>query len=227
MKRVLIACAMMEDEVRCAIERTRADVDVVWVDRGYHSKPERLRSELQDRIDCAEAEGADQVLLAFGLCGNGAVGLRCRHAVLAMPRFDDCVNLMLQCGERTRRGLAKAGVMYLTRGWTQDTPATIVGQQRDYVRKYGERRAKRLMEAMFGAYRRVSVIDTGCFDVNPVMDAARESARVIDVEADCVEGSNLVLEKLLAGKWDDDILTCAPGRAVKQDDFEFAMPARC
>lgn len=223
MKSVLIACAMMEDEVRCAIERTGADVEVAWVDRGFRSKPERLRSELQQCIDGAEAAGADRVLLAFGLCGNGAVGLKCRRAVLAMPRFDDCVNILLQRGERERRGLAQAGVMYLTRGWSQDTPATIVGQQRDYVRRFGERRAKRLMEAMFGAYRSVSVIDDGCYELAPVMEVACEGARVIGVDARCEPGGIFVLEKLLGGMWDDDILVCEPGRAVCQDDFEFGM----
>lgn len=195
----------------------------MWVDRGYHEKPEVLRAKLQEMIDKAESEGATQVLLAIGLCGNGAVGLSCKHAKLVMPRFDDCVNLMLQAGERTCRGLARAGVMYLTRGWAHDA-TMITGQRALYVRKYGERRADRLMKAMWGAYRAVSLIDNGCYDLDEVREYADVCAESMGVGVQVDLGSNCVMEKLLSGEWDNDILVCEPGRAIKQGDFNDWKP---
>ena len=218
--RILIACAMMEDEVRAAWEKHGRGMAIRWVDRGYHEKPEVLRVKLQEMIDSAEEAGATQVLLAIGLCGNGAVGLSTQRAMLVMPRFDDCVNLMLCTGERICRGLAQAGVMYLTRGWAHDA-TMIVGQREEYARKYGERRAKRLMEAMWGAYHAVSLIDNGCYDLADVQDYAQTCARALDVDVRVDPGSNTVMEKLLSGQWDDDILVCPPGRAVRQEDFEW------
>lgn len=216
--RVLIACAMMEDEVRCAWEKHGRGMRIMWVDRGYHEKPDILRARLQKMIGEAEGAGATQVLLAIGLCGNGAAGLVCKHAQLAMPRFDDCINLMLQSGERTCRGLAQAGVMYLTRGWAHDA-TMVVGQRELYVRKYGERRANRLMKAMWSAYRAVSLIDNGCYDLDDVKDYATVCAESLGIGIRVDPGSNDVLEKLLSGRWDSDILVCEPGRAVMQEDF--------
>jgi hypothetical protein len=218
---VLISCAMVEDEVTCAMKAVGAQIPVIWVDRGYHNEPTRLRAVLQERIDWVEDRGAKTVLLAFGLCGNGAVGLRTRSATLAMPRFDDCINFMLKHGERMQRGLSKAGVMYLTRGWSQDEAATVIGLRERYALKYGERRANIIMRHMFEGYKAVSLIDNGCYDVDSVMPIACATARELGVCTRVDEGGNEVLEKLLSGRWDDDILVVEPGRALEQDDFEF------
>lgn len=217
-RRILIACAMMEDEVRAAWEKYGRGMPVMWVDRGYHEKPDTLRAKLQEMIDSAEAAGATQVLLAIGLCGNGAVGLVSECATLAMPRFDDCINLMLHSGKRTCRGLAQAGVLYLTRGWAHDA-TMVTGQRELYVRKYGERRADRLMKAMWGAYSAVSLIDNGCYKLDDVKEYADVCAKALGVETRVDPGSNEIMEKLLSGQWDADILVCEPGRAVSQDDF--------
>lgn len=218
-RRVLVACAMMEDEVRCAWEKHGRGMRIMWVDRGYHEKPDVLRTKLQEMIDEAEEAGATQVLLAIGLCGNGAVGLTCKRAQLVMPRFDDCVNLMLQAGKRTCRGLAQAGVLYLTRGWAHDA-TMVTGQRELYVRKYGERRADRLIKAMWGAYRSVSLIDNGCYDLDEVQGYANACANMLGVDVRVDSGSNDVMEKLLSGRWDRDILVCEPGRAIAQEDFD-------
>lgn len=218
-RRMLIACAMMEDEVHAALDRCQVSMPVTWIDRGYHSKPDVLRQKLQESIDAAEEAGADEVLLAIGLCGCGAVGLRTKRAVLVMPRFDDCVNLMLCTGNRTSRGYAQAGVMYLTHGWAHDT-TLITGQRELYRRKYGERRADRLMRGMYGAYRAVSLIDNGCYDVDEVRGYAQQCADILGVGVQVDAGSNIVLEKLVSGKWDGDMLVYRPGEPVLQEDFD-------
>lgn len=216
---------MMEDEVRAALDACGAELPIVWIDRGYHSKPDVLRDKLQESIDAAEAAGASEVLLAIGLCGRGAVGLRTERAVLAMPRFDDCVNLMLCTGNRATRGYAQAGVMYLTRGWSNDA-SLIAGQRELYRRKYGERKADRLMKGMYGAYRAVSLIDNGCYEIDDVRPYAQQCADILDVGVQVDAGSNIVLEKLVSGAWDDDILVCRPGQPVMQEDFDFDLSAR-
>ena len=40
---------------------------------------------------------------------------------------------------------------------------------------------------------------------------------------DITEGSTHVLEKLLAGPWDEDILIKEPGVPVRESDFAFVM----
>ena len=217
--RMLLACAMMEDEVRAAYDKFSCDMELRWIDRGYHENPDVLRAKVQEMIDAAQADGATQILLAIGLCGNGVVGLRADRAMLVMPRFDDCINLMLCTGKRDCRGKAQAGIMYLTKGWAHDA-TMVTGQRELYARKYGERRADRLMKAMFGAYRGVSVIDNGCYDVDSIQEYAQACSKALDVPIQIDEGSNEVMDKLMSGQWDSDILVCEPGRAIAQGDFD-------
>ena len=49
---MILACEMIEDEVRLALEAVPADdrPPVVWVESGLHERPERLREALQELI---------------------------------------------------------------------------------------------------------------------------------------------------------------------------------
>lgn len=259
---ILIACSMMEDELRRVLEEKHLTYPVIWMERGYHSSPDKLRAVLQEQICLAEqrlrkTDGAQQsaaenppsprccgrnenpetkdrpayagriaeetagfpaVLLAYGLCGNGTEGLRTQSAVLAMPRFDDCINTLLCCGRRTCRAMEKAGVYYLTRGWTLDTGALLQSHQK-LLERFGEKKTARIMSMMYDGYRKVAVIDDGCYDTAPVQQYARECADLLHVDAETVPGGTDILEKLLTGNWDNDILVKQPGYPVEQEDF--------
>lgn len=223
-RRVLIACEMIEDELRAAFDATGATFDeIMWVERGFHLHPSRLKAELQRLIDVAERGGADCIVLAFGLCGGSADGLRSGRATLVMPRFDDCVNFMLETGHRCCRGQARAGVFYLTQGWSHDYDQNPFSMRQDYIERFGQKKADRLMKAMFGAYEAVTLIENGCYEPEAVMPYAHEAAEALGVGVNSVEGSNVILEKLLSGDWDDDILVREPGRGVCLLDFEYAL----
>ena len=125
-KIILIACSMIEDEINAVFDRFECgNIEIKWQERGHHNDPEKLNCVIQDAISAAEDEGAEVIMLAYGLCGNGAVGWHTDRAVLAMPRFDDCCNIMLCTEKRTRRNLLEAGNMYLTKGWSRDEGALL------------------------------------------------------------------------------------------------------
>lgn len=220
-KKMLIACSMIEDEINDVFSRFGCeDIEIRWQDRGYHNDPDNLRRVIQREIDRAEADGAEIVMLAYGLCGKGAAGWQTGRAVLAMPRFDDCVNMMLCTGKRSRRNYLKAGHMYLTGGWSRDEGALLTMLD-SYLAKYGERKGKKLMKLMLDSYTDVSVIDTGCYELKPVLDYADECAKQLGLAKSLVPGGNEMLEKLITGEWDEDILVKLPGEKVLEEDFEF------
>ena len=53
MKKVLIACLMMELETKNALEVTGSDAEVIWMEKGLHNKPENLWVVLCSRRDIA------------------------------------------------------------------------------------------------------------------------------------------------------------------------------
>ncbi|MGN1382926.1 MAG: DUF1638 domain-containing protein, partial [Eubacterium sp.] len=216
---ILIACSMMEDEIGRVLQEKNLQYPVVWMERGYHSYPDKLRAVLQEQIDLAEerlkagpaesgggagndsrddAEGGRNtgktaevtekentdrpvILLAYGLCGNGTEQLKTRSSVLAMPRFDDCINTLLCCGPRSCRALEKAGVYYLTRGWTLDTGALLQSHQK-LLDKFGEKKTARIMDMMYDGYREVAVIKDGCYDTAPIEKYAQDCADLLKVK---------------------------------------------
>lgn len=217
MKRVLVACSMMEDELRSVYEEIGCEVPIRWLERGYHNTPEKLRQVLQREID--ELGEYDEILLAYGLCGNGTAGLVSEKATLVLPRFDDCINLMLCTGARKGRGLAEAGSIYLTRGWIQDEEA-ILQKQEEYVEEYGEETAQEILEMMYEHYEKIAVIDTGCYDLRPVQDYARRAGEMLSLEPVTVPGSTRILEKLLRGQWDEDFIVQRPGQPLTAAQWE-------
>lgn len=220
-KKVLIACSMIEDEVNAVFDRCDvSNTEIWWEERGHHNDPDKLREVIQKEISRAEAAGAEVIMLAYGLCGKGAVGWHTEHAVLAIPRFDDCCNIMLCTGKRQKRNLLEAGNMYLTKGWSKDAGA-LLSMFANAKAKYGERRGIKVMKLMFDSYTRVSVIDTGCYEIEPVQKYAAKCAELLSLEDVTVPGSNKVLEKLLLEEWDEDIIVKNPGEAISEEDFEF------
>ena len=222
-KKILIACSMIEDEINAVFDRFDVpETEVWWQERGHHNYPEKLRDVMQKEIERAETEGADIIMLGYGLCGEGACGWHTERALLAMPRYDDCINMMLCTGKRDRRNYLETGKMYLTGGWSRDEGALLTMLD-SYLAKYGERRAKKLMKMMLDSYTDVTVIDTGCYELGPVLEYADECARIMDLNVSMVPGSNEVLRKLICGDWDEDILVKQPGEAVEEIDFCFGV----
>ena len=220
-KKILIACSMIEDEINAVFDHFGCgDIEVRWMERGYHNDPDELREVIQNEINRAEADGADTVILAYGFCGKGASGWHTEHAALAMPRFDDCCNMMLCTGKRQKRNLLEAGNMYLTKGWSKDEGALLSMLERAQER-YGERRGLKVMKLMFDSYTKVTVIDTGCYELQPVEEYAEKCADILGLELCKVPGSNEIMRKLISGEWDEDIIVKEPGEPVRDEDFDF------
>ena len=218
MKQILIACAMLEDEIHKIYEETGCEIPVVWVERGYHNTPEKLRGKLQSLIE--EHQDVDIILLSFGLCGNGTNGIVSLGTRLVLPKFDDCINLLLCRGKRRSRGLTETGSLYLTRGWTLDSES-ILKQYEKYVEEYGQESAEAILEMMYEHYEKITVIDTKSYDRKPVLNYAREAAKLLDLIPETTEGSTEILRKLLTGRWEEDFIVLEPGQAVTAADFEW------
>ena len=53
-------------------------VDVELFRIGLHREPGDLRATLQARVDAAQGEGYDAVVMVYGLCGQSTAGLEAR-----------------------------------------------------------------------------------------------------------------------------------------------------
>jgi len=211
----VIACATVIEEM---LGWLPADVTHEVLDFGLHLRPEKLREALQARIDDASS-GADVLLLGYGLCSMAVVGLQARSVHLVIPRVDDCIAIFLgSCAAYKKQARQEPGTYYLTKGWIEagDTP---FDEHRLLVERYGEQKARRMTGLMLKNYRRLAFINTGQYDIERFREYAQKTAETFDLRFEEIDGSPVLMQKMVNGPWDDEFLVVAPGETVKYTDF--------
>lgn len=216
MKQILIACETIRDEVELALKNKNIEIDTLWIENKLHAYPEKLREALQIEINKVEDE-YEEILFAYGNCGNALVGLKSEKATLVIPRFGDCIDMLL-CEEEGLERI-RTTTYFLTKGWLKGD-MTLDKEYEYNLKKYGERRAKMIMNMMFKHYKHLMLIDTGAYDLKETMSKFIEIAELIKLETVISPGCITPLEKLVSGDWTEDICIIPRGRVSDYADFD-------
>ena len=210
---VIIACETLRKELELAMARTGCAYPVIWVESGLHEFPEKLRAHLQKIIDDLEH---DTALLAFGFCGNSAVGLNTPRARLVMPRAADCIPLFLGSVERRER--MGNTTYFFTEGYLQGE-RNLATEYGHYAERYDPETAVWLIREMMKHYERFAVIDTGAFDPAQVAGRISAVAELLELPVEIVPGGVEFFCELLSGPWPDErFLTVEPGGSITLED---------
>lgn len=214
-RRLVIACATVIEEMSPFLPK---NVPSETLDFGLHLRPDHLKKALQEKIDEASAH-ADVLLLGYGLCSMAVVGLHATTAHLVIPRVDDCIAIFLgSCNAYREQTKKEPGTYYLTKGWIEvgDTP---FNEYQRLVEKYGEAKAKRMIQLMLKNYTRLGFINTGQYENERYREVARKTAEQFDLRFEEIDGSSALVKKMVFGPWDDEFLVIAPGETIQYTDF--------
>lgn len=252
-KQLIISCGMLSDELKQACQINNMDCDIVWMKRALHNHPQSLKEALSSIID--EHQDRDEILLTYGLCGNGTLGIKSKHTKLIIPRFHDCIHQLIQSVDNytqndrqqwkidetcenqqnmrnqknqqyqknprnqvNQQHQTKTGHLYLTRSWTLDQEA-MYQQSIAIIKKYGEEQGQEILNEMYGSYTDIDVIDTGAYDILPILQYAQDVAKRNHLQVNQVKGSTWILEKMLRGEWDSDFIVLEPGEELTLRHF--------
>lgn len=216
MAEVLLSCEMLEDEMQLALQRTGAQMPIVWMDAGLHEYPDKLRAALREKIAELEQD-YDTILLGFCLCGNAMDGVGATRARLIVPRFDDCIRMLMSRAQGQMPDV-DCHCLYFTHSWT--THGKFLSTQYDEtIAKYGEKKGKRVYQMMLKNYEGIRLVDTQAFDLLPCRAYIQQTAEKLNLCYGETTGSIRILEKLLRHEWDDEFYILAPGDHFQQMEF--------
>jgi hypothetical protein len=202
-------------------------IDIELISKGLHTEPEKLRAELQRRLDVCQPGQFDVILLAYGLCSNSIAGLVCPHTQMVAPRAHDCITLYLGSKERysaefrDHPGTYWYTPDYMERGGdnsdrialgasTDENMDTVYAE---YVAKYGQDNADYLMEVM-GAWRqhydRAAYIENADIQLPDYSDKVMDLAGRRGWNFQRMAGNLFIIRDLLEGRWDDERFLVVP-----------------
>ncbi len=228
----VIACEVAAREVyHCAAESTNT-LDIVLFTQGLHDNPDIMRERLQKAIDAQPAETFAAILLGYGLCNNGVVGLKAGHIPMVIPRAHDCITFFLGSKERYAEEFARQpGTYYYTSGWLEYpgrvgervsyTPASGLAKRMalmEFIEKYGEENGRHLFESQsqwevnytHGAFVGFPFLAHLGFE-----ERVREICREKDWEYVALAGDLTLVRDWLDGRWDDErFLIVQPGQEI-------------
>ncbi|MEW5866646.1 MAG: DUF1638 domain-containing protein [Bacillota bacterium] len=140
-------------------DRPSLDVSYTFLEHGLHRTPGLMKDRIQEHID--STSDSDLVILGYGLCSNGVLGVRARRCPIVMPRVDDCIALFLGSREAYRREFTREpGTYYLTPGWI-NCGSDPLKTYHEYSKKYDRETALWITREMMKNYTRVAYIETG------------------------------------------------------------------
>lgn len=194
------------------------NVEAHSLESGLHLNPDRLREALQAMIDEFTAE-TETIILGYGLCSMGVVGLKAVKSTLIIPRLDDCIAMFLGSRKAYKQEMDRVpGTYFLSKGWI-DAGITLLGELKEMEAKYGKERAERLMKRMIRHYTRLAFIDMGYENQERYRETAKEVARELDLDYQEVKGTTGFLKRIITGPWDDTFIVAPPGHRVTLKDF--------
>jgi hypothetical protein len=178
-----------------------------------------MAEAIQTEVDRIDPGSVDKVVLAYGLCSNGIVGVKATRGKLLVPRTHDCIALFLGSYQRYRDEHRKApGTYYLTPGWLGDKKDPL-GVMQEYTERISPEDAEWCMREELKHYTRVALVDTGLISIAPCRPRVRENADFFGLAYEELQGSPQLLEALFTGEPEEHFFVLEEGETITSDRF--------
>ncbi len=229
----VIACEVLHREMCYCAATSKNIIDLRFITQGLHDQgSEKMAARLQEEVDAVDGGRYEAVLLAYGLCNNGIVGLTARDIPIVVPRAHDCMTFFFGSHEKYQEYFDRCpGTYFATTGWLERDTANLedVSDERrrqlgcdrsyeDYVAQYGEENAKYIMETLGDTlknYDRYAYIDMGIREDLGYDAETAQNAEERGWTFERIEGDLALARKLVDGVWDDgQFLVVQPGETI-------------
>jgi hypothetical protein len=126
----------MNHELRFCAARSAHKIDIEFLPAGLHERPEKLNHMLKEVILSIDSDEYDYILLNYGLCGNGTLGVFHPSLPIVIHNAHDCIPLLIGDADRHKKYVEyQVGTFYYSCGWIEEL---LVPGCPDYMEKYAE-----------------------------------------------------------------------------------------
>lgn len=201
------------------ISRSPHIIDVEFVPMLAHVEPDKLREDLQRRIDeSVKVRKYDAILLGYGLCGNAIKGL---YAPIPMviPRMHDCCTMFMGSKEAFRASFGEAlSTRWCSNGYYERTlkherededihniSHKYLPEYVELVEKYGEDNADYVWEMMHPAIETSEAIYIALeqMEYSNSKEAFKKEVEESGKQLKVVNGNTELMRQLVDGEWDE------------------------
>jgi hypothetical protein len=231
----LLACEVLKNEIVLYTQGASHIAEVRYFEIGLHDQPDTLRGTLQENIDALDKrDDIEAVVLAYGLCGRGTVGLRPLRHQLIIPRAHDCITLFMGSKEAYAEHHRRCPTCYYyTPGWNRSR--RVPGKEQldalraDLALKFDADDVEYLVKAeteQWALHDTATYLDLGTSDAAAEADYARKCATWLGWKFQHLRGDPTLLRDLLWSNWDDKrFQIIEPGMQLGQALDETVMRA--
>ena len=232
----IVACRILARELSALAATSPNMVDITWLARGLHNTPTKLRDRIVETLDDIYAQidrnelefRPDYIVLGYGLCSNGVVGVECRDIPIVVPRTDDCIALFLGSQQRYMKEFAESGGAYwLNSGWLEHS-ARLFDEEDfrrrrwlEYAEKYGEENADYLIEvesSWMNNYSTLGFIHSSVYERPEYLPHTAREAQKHNWQLREVNDDLRMLRMMVNGDWNEnEFLILEPGERIAAD----------
>jgi hypothetical protein len=224
----IIACRVFSRELSYFASQSPRVVDITWLPQGLHDTLDLLRKMLMHTLDNLYYQREkrllkhwpDFIVIGYGLCSNGMVGLESRDTPLVIPK----AALFLGSQKRYLDLFEKYnGTCWLNNGWieTGEIPSkdTFDKKYHKYVRLYGEENAEYLLsqdKLWVNNYNTCVYISSSVYDCPYYPQIAQRIAEENGWEYRSFDGDTRLIRAMTEDRWnEDEFLICPAGCRVE------------
>jgi len=243
LKTYVVACAVLAIDMKLTAKKLGRKLEYKFLEAGLHNNPKLLSEKLQKAIDQISAkEDGDRIIIGYGICGKGTIGIKARNIPLVIPKVHDCISLFLGGDREYKDQFSKfPGTYYLSAGWCEEK-AQPMSQRRqqayfgsekfifdDLVKSHGEKTAThtfKFLNSWQKNYQRAAFIETNAGNSAKYEAQAKEMAREYKWEYAKIKGNPSLIKKMITQETSTpEILVVPPTHVIGFDPITSTLSA--